>query len=160
MLHINVLHKSTYVFSPPWSHCFARELFRTAIARCLLAALLAMPILASSLARCSLIIAHSCFVSRSLMSLSRFFCFSILTAWGAWSARDTEQHRVCEGYCCFCSPHLAAQVAASSPSAFAETVMISSSLILWPSCSSAALRRTMPFVSSSAASFVETDLSC
>ena len=32
MLHINVLHKSTYVFSPPWSHCFARALFRTAIA--------------------------------------------------------------------------------------------------------------------------------
>ena len=36
MLHINVLHKSIYDFSPPLSHCFARALFRTATARCLL----------------------------------------------------------------------------------------------------------------------------
>ena len=41
------------------SHCFLRALFRTAIARRLLAALLAMPAPASSSARFSLIIAHS-----------------------------------------------------------------------------------------------------
>ena len=72
------------------SHCFLRALFRTAIARRLLAALLAMPAPTSSSARSSLIIAHSCFVSRSMMSRSLFSCFSILTAWGACSARDTE----------------------------------------------------------------------
>ena len=104
----NVAHqcpKSTYVFSPPLSHCFARALFRIAIVRCLLAALLAMPILASSLAHCFLIIAQSCFVPRSLMQ-SRFSCFSILTAWGAWSARELFfismfDHRLCTLALCY-----------------------------------------------------------
>ena len=50
--------------SPPFSHCFARALFRVAIARRFLAALFSMPALDSSSARSSLIIAHSCFASR------------------------------------------------------------------------------------------------
>ena len=43
---------------------------------------------------------------------------------------DTEQHRVCEGNFAFYSAHLAAQVTASSPAAFAEAVMIPSPLTL------------------------------
>ena len=73
-------------FSPPLSHrTLTASPGRSSEqplhgARGLLAALLAIPILASSLASCSLIIAQSCFVSLSLMSWSRFSCFSILTA--------------------------------------------------------------------------------
>ena len=78
--------------SPPLSHCFVTALLRTAMAagmvRRLQAALLAMPALASFSARSSLITAHSCFASWSQTSL--YSCFSILTAWGTWSARGTE----------------------------------------------------------------------
>ena len=65
---LNALHKSTYAGVSTWpfksSHCFARALFRIAIARRFLAALFSMPALDSSSARSSLIIAHSCFALR------------------------------------------------------------------------------------------------
>ena len=59
--------------SPTLSHCFVRELFITAIELRFQAVLLAVPALASSSARSSLITAYSCFASLSRMS--RFACF-------------------------------------------------------------------------------------
>ena len=72
-MYINVRHNSTYVFPPPLSHCSGFAGGQGALpspsqnSHCLLAALLAMPALASSSARSSLIIAHSCFALRSRM---------------------------------------------------------------------------------------------
>ena len=58
--HINIASNLNVPYAgQSLSHCFLRALFRTAIARRLLAALLAMPALASSSARSSLIIVHS-----------------------------------------------------------------------------------------------------
>ena len=61
--------------SPPLSHCSVRALVRTAISRRLLAALLAMPALASSTAHASLITAHSCCTVLSWMSRCGRGCF-------------------------------------------------------------------------------------
>ena len=66
MLHINVQHKSTYVFL----FSIVSLLSRTAIARHLLAAFLAMPAVASSSARFSLIIARSCFALQSRLRVA------------------------------------------------------------------------------------------
>ena len=74
--------------SKPLPHYFARALFRIAMARRFLAALLPKPTLASSSARSSMITANSC--STLLSRMSRFSCFFYFTAWRAWSARDTE----------------------------------------------------------------------
>ena len=77
-LSSNVSHKSTYARQSLSDSLLV--LFRTTKTQILLAALLAMPALASSSARSSLIIVHSCCMLLSQMSCCRCFISYLTTA--------------------------------------------------------------------------------